>query len=142
MPVIHFGTGSEYVKISLPPSFATEAWLQVDVEIAVCGFQGRIEPWVEPTDIEVFSKQLRALYDSLQGEATFCPRDRQFTIKGRADLWARSRAWIAVRGTVTAPERRLARKMSRRGVLKPLSGPFCPFRTHLGHGLPTTLAWR
>ncbi|MDN3546686.1 hypothetical protein QWZ02_19730 [Kinneretia asaccharophila] len=81
MPVIHFGTSSEYVKISLPPSFSTEAWLQVDVEIAVCGFQGRIEPWVEPTDFEAFTKQLRALYDSLQGEATLCPREGQFTIK-------------------------------------------------------------
>jgi hypothetical protein len=51
------------------------------VEISVCGFQGRIDPWVEPTDFEVFTKQLRALYDSLQGEATFYPREGQFTMK-------------------------------------------------------------
>jgi hypothetical protein len=81
MKVIHFGTDSEYIKITLPHSYSTEGWAQADVEISVNGFQGKINPWVEAADFESFTKTLRALYDSLQGEAEFSPIEKQFTLK-------------------------------------------------------------
>jgi hypothetical protein len=81
MPVIHIGTDSEYVRISLPPSYSTEGWAQADVELSVSGFFGRIQPWVEAADFEIFTEQLRLLYDSLQGKADFTPREEQFTLK-------------------------------------------------------------
>lgn len=81
MPVIHIGSSSEYIKIDLPPSYSKEGWAQAVVEVAVCGFQGRVEPWVEAADFESFTRQLRSLYESLQGEASFKPREGQFTIK-------------------------------------------------------------
>jgi hypothetical protein len=80
MPVIHIGTDSEYVKVSLPPSYTTEGWARAEVEISVSGFHGRIQPWVEAADFEVFTKQLRLLYDSLEGKADFAPREAQFTL--------------------------------------------------------------
>lgn len=81
MLVVHIGSESEYIKISVPPSFSTEGWAQADVEIAVNGFSGRVQPWVEAADFEIFAAQLRSLYDSLQGEAEFSPMERQFTLK-------------------------------------------------------------
>lgn len=81
MNVIHFGTDSEYIKIMLPRSYSTDGWAQADVEISVHGFQGKINPWVEAADFESFTKKLRALYESLQGEAEFSPLDKQFTLK-------------------------------------------------------------
>jgi hypothetical protein len=81
MPVIHIGSDSEYVKISLPPSYSTEGWAQAEVELSVSGFCGRIQPWVEAADFEIFTEQLRVLYDSLQGKADFSPREEQFTLK-------------------------------------------------------------
>ena len=81
MNVIHFGTDSEYVKITLPPSYSTESWAQADVEISVRGFQGKINPWIDAADFEIFAKKLRALYESLQGEAEFSPLEKQFTLK-------------------------------------------------------------
>lgn len=81
MAIIHFGSESEYVKIDLPPSYWTDDWAQADVEIAVRGFRGRIRPWVEAADFDIFTAQLRAMYDSLIGEAEFLPREKQFTLK-------------------------------------------------------------
>jgi hypothetical protein len=81
MSVIHFGTDSEYIKITLPPSYSTEGWAQADVEISVHGFQGKINPWVDAADFENFTTKLRALYESLQGEAEFSPLEKQFTLK-------------------------------------------------------------
>lgn len=81
MGVIHFGSDVEYIKITLPPSYSTEGWAQADVEIFVHGFQGKINPWVDAADFENFTKKLRALYESLQGEAEFSPLEKQFTLK-------------------------------------------------------------
>lgn len=81
MSIIHFGTESEYIKITLPRSYSTEGWAQADVEIAVRCFHGRINPWVEAADFERFTNKLRALYETLQGEAEFSPLEKQFTLK-------------------------------------------------------------
>jgi|APLak6261673822_1056097.scaffolds.fasta_scaffold01002_7 hypothetical protein len=81
MTTIHFGSDSEYIKITLPPSYSTDGWSQADVEIVVSGFQGQISPWVEVADFEIFTLQLRSLYDSLQGNAEFAPIEKQFTLK-------------------------------------------------------------
>ena len=81
MNVIHFGTESEYIKITLPSSYSTEGWAQASVEIAVHRFRGEISPWVEAIDFELFTKQLRSLYESLRGEAEFTPTEQQFTMK-------------------------------------------------------------
>lgn len=81
MNVIHFGTDSEFVEISLPSSYSTEGWVQADIEIAVRCFHGRINPWVEAGDFERFTKSLRTLYETLKGEAEFSPLEKQFTLK-------------------------------------------------------------
>jgi hypothetical protein len=81
MNVIHFGTDSKYIKLTLPDSYSTEGWAQARVEIAVHCFRGEISPWVEAVDFELFTKQLRSLYESLQGEANFKPIEQQFTMK-------------------------------------------------------------
>ncbi|MBL0726087.1 hypothetical protein [Piscinibacter sp. HJYY11] len=81
MNVIHFGTDSEYIKLTLPGSYSREGWAQASVEIAVHCFRGEISPWVETVDFELFTKQLRSLYESLQGEAEFTPIEQQFTMK-------------------------------------------------------------
>ena len=81
MPIIRIGSESEYVSIALPPSYSRDGFAQADVEIAVRCFHGRVSPWIEAADFERFSTQLRAMYDSLQGEAEFSPLDKQFTLK-------------------------------------------------------------
>ena len=97
MPIIHIGTDSEYIKITLPPSYSTEGWAQAEVEISVNGFLGRIQPWVDAVDFEVFTEQLRLLYDSLQGKAEFVPLDAQFTLqlasKGNGHIEMTGVAW-------------------------------------------------
>lgn len=81
MTVIHIGSDSEYIKIGLLPSYSAEDWTQANVEIAVCGFRGKIYPWVEAADFVKFTAQLRAIYESLKGEAEFAPLEKQFTLK-------------------------------------------------------------
>jgi len=81
MNIIHFGSDSEFIEITLPSSYSTEGWAQADVEIAVRCFHGKINPWVDAGDFESFTKKLRTLYDSLQGEAEFSPLEKQFTLK-------------------------------------------------------------
>jgi len=81
MNVVHFGTETEYVKIKLPSSYCEKGWAQADVEIAVQCFSGNIRPWLNVEDMVPFTAQLRALYETLMGEATLSPRDEQFTLK-------------------------------------------------------------
>jgi hypothetical protein len=81
MNIVHFGTRSEYIEISLPESYSIEGWAQAEVEIAVNGFHGKIEPWVDAGDFERFAVQLRALYDTLQGQAELRPLEQQFVLK-------------------------------------------------------------
>lgn len=47
----------------------------------LCIAFGEISPWVEAVDFELFTKQFRTLYESLQGEAEFTPTEQQFTMK-------------------------------------------------------------
>jgi hypothetical protein len=95
MPSIRIGTDSEHIKISLPASYSAEGWAQAEVEICVHGFHGRIWPLVEAIDFQLFATQLRAVYESLEGEATFNPREEQFTLK----VTAKSGGHIEVTGT-------------------------------------------
>lgn len=81
MNMIHIGSESEYVQITLPESYSSEGWAQAEVEIAVHCFHGKIKPWVEAADFEQFTVELRNLYESLQGEARLAPREQQFTLK-------------------------------------------------------------
>ena len=81
MSVVHFGSESEFICISLPSSFTTEGWAQARVDIAVNGFTAQIAPWIEASDLNLFTKQLRGVFETLQGEAEFSPVERQFTFK-------------------------------------------------------------
>lgn len=81
MSVVHFGTETEYVKIKLPGSYCVKGWALAEVEIAVQCFSGNIRPWLDAEDMVPFTTQLRALYETLKGEATLSPRDEQFTLK-------------------------------------------------------------
>ncbi len=81
MAVIHIGSESEYSKITLPSSYSTKGWAQADAKTAVHGFHGQVKPWVDGADFEIFTAQLRLVYESLQGEAEFSPIEKQFTLK-------------------------------------------------------------
>src|SRR5690606_23010440 len=81
MNIIKFGSESEYVKLEIPPSFATEGWAQISAEIRVNCFSGTINPWIDSSDIELFTVSLRKLYETLKGEAEFMPLDKQLTLK-------------------------------------------------------------
>lgn len=81
MSNIHFGTDSVFINIDMPSLFTDEGWCQANVEIAVSGFRGKIKPWVEAVDFNRFAIQLRAMYESLQGQAEFCPLEKQFVLK-------------------------------------------------------------
>ena len=97
MSVIHIGSDSEFIEITLPHSYSTEGWAQADVEIAVHCFRGTIRPWLEAADLEIFTIKLRALYESLQGEAELSPLERQFTLKlvgtGSGHIHVTGEAW-------------------------------------------------
>lgn len=84
MHVIRFGTSSEHIDIAVPGSCMSQGWCQAQVEIAVKGFQGKIEPWVERADFESFAAELRVLYGSLQGNASFSPQEMQLTFSLKA----------------------------------------------------------
>ena len=81
MRVIQIGTDSEHVRLSLPSSFSSEGWAQAQVEIAVAGLSARIEPWIEAVDLLSFAKQLRVVFDTLQGVADYAPLEEQFTLR-------------------------------------------------------------
>ena len=81
MNIINFGSESEYVKLEIPPSFSTECWAQISVEIRVNCFNGTINPWIDSADIELFTVGLRKLYETLKGEAEFLPLEKQLILK-------------------------------------------------------------
>jgi hypothetical protein len=81
MSVVHFGTETEFVKITLPGTYCEKGWAQAEVEIAVQCFNANIRPWLDAEDMVPFTTQLRTLYETLKGEATLSPRDEQFTLK-------------------------------------------------------------
>lgn len=81
MNIVHFGTETEFVEIKLPDSYCEKGWAQADVEIAVQSFSGNIRPWLDAEDMVPFTAELRALYETLEGEATLSPRDEQFTLR-------------------------------------------------------------
>jgi len=81
MNAIRFGSESEHIEIRLPASYSIEGWALAEVQIAVHCFSGAISPFVEKIDFKQFTMQLRALYESLQGEAVFNPAEEQFSFK-------------------------------------------------------------
>jgi len=97
MSVVHIGSDSEYVAITFPASYSTEGWAQADVEISVNCFRGNIRPYIEAKDIGPFTTQLRALYETLKGEASFTPLEQQFTLRiksvGGGRLHLEGEAW-------------------------------------------------
>ena len=95
MSIIQLGSKSEYVKIELTPPFSSEGWCQARVEIAVSGFRGNIEPWLELSDIKRFATQLLTMYESLQGEAKLQPLEEQLVLV----LQAQTGGHIQVQGT-------------------------------------------
>ena len=81
MTAIHIGSSSEFIEIALPASFAKDGWAQANVEIAVRCFRGSVKPWVDIADFERLATGLRAMYESLAGQAEFSPMEGQFTLK-------------------------------------------------------------
>jgi len=81
MPEIIFGTDSEHIRISWSPSLKGDDWGETQVDIAVRSFHGAITPMVEGADLLSFARELRALYDSLDGSAELATRERQIGFK-------------------------------------------------------------
>ncbi|MGM9428850.1 WapI family immunity protein [Hydrogenophaga sp. MI9] len=81
MNTVHFGSESEYVKIELPNSYLSQGWAQAKVEISVNCFQGSIACFFDAADLESFAKQLRSLYDTLNGLAVLKPLDEQLVLE-------------------------------------------------------------
>ena len=88
---IRFGSDTEYIAMSIPSACVTRGFAQANVEIAVRCFRGEIAPWVEGTDLDTFTKALRALYDSVKGEAVLSPRDQQFVLTFKCGVGGRIR---------------------------------------------------
>ncbi|MGE5453197.1 MAG: hypothetical protein ACM3VZ_15305 [Acidobacteriota bacterium] len=80
MTTIHLGSESEYVIVNLPSTFSSGGWNQARVEIAVSGFRGQIEPWLELRDVEKFASELSIVYESLQGQAELHPCEEQLVL--------------------------------------------------------------
>ena len=91
MNTIRFGSDTEYIAMSIPSACVTRGFAQANVEIAVRCFRGEIAPWVEGTDLDTFTKALRALYDSVKGEAVLSPRDQQFVLTFKCGVGGRIR---------------------------------------------------
>jgi len=81
MSTVRIGSNSEYVTITFPPAYSVYRCAYADVEISVNCFHGLICPFVSADDIVLFTKQLRTLYETLEGEAIIMPLDRQFTLR-------------------------------------------------------------
>ena len=94
MHTIQLGSESEHIKITLPGEYSAEGWCKATVEIALPRFSGRIEPWLQASDIERFATELQELHASLRGEAKLRPVEEQFTLL----VQARSGGHIAISG--------------------------------------------
>jgi len=81
MPEITIGTDSEHIRVSWSSPLAGDDWFKARVDIAVRSFHGEITPMVERADLRRFAKELRALYDSLQGVAELSTREGQLGFK-------------------------------------------------------------
>lgn len=81
MPELILGTDSEHLRLSWPSSLGKEDWGDIRVDIRVRSFHGAISPSVEGADLLRFRKELRALYNSLQGVAELSTRERQIGFK-------------------------------------------------------------
>lgn len=81
MTVAHLGSDSEYVKINFKPPFSSEGWCQAEVEIAVSGFHGKIQPWLDGTEVERFVEQLALMYKLLKGGAELKPLEEQIVLR-------------------------------------------------------------
>jgi hypothetical protein len=81
MPLVRFGSSSEYVEFDLPPSLGRKGFADIEVRIQVSAFSGAIRPWIELHDVQRFEAQLKEVYRSLSGSAELVPREEQFTLK-------------------------------------------------------------
>ncbi len=72
-----------------------DAWLIGRVRMSAGGFRAEFEASFEPRDFQEFAKQLRTLYQTLAGNATFEPCERQLALK----LFGNGRGGIQVIGT-------------------------------------------
>jgi hypothetical protein len=97
MNYFHLGSESEFVKMTMPASYVAEGWAQANVEISVNCFSGTIRAYVELDDFVRFFKELKVLYESLQGRAEFSPMDKQIVIavtgNGRGQMLVTGEAW-------------------------------------------------
>jgi hypothetical protein len=88
MFVLKFGSRSnEYVEICLSfPSCDKHgfAWVQTEATLVVENFRGSIQPMFEINDFLRFAPELRKVYETLSGKATFDSREQQlfFTVSG------------------------------------------------------------
>jgi hypothetical protein len=69
------------VKINFKPPFASEGWCQAEVEIAVSGFHGKIQPWLDGAEVEHFVEQLTLMYNLLKGSAELKPLEEQLVLR-------------------------------------------------------------
>ena len=86
----------------MPVRFSEEGWAKIVVELAVDGFRGTIEPYLESDDLARFRAQLQLLYDTLSGTAEIRPVEKQFNLSLQGD----GRGKVIVSGTATTVERR------------------------------------
>lgn len=80
MNTLQIGSDSEFVKITLPSSYPSDEWIETQVEISVNGFHGMLKPYFEVVDFKDFLQDLKAVYDTLQGQAKLVPREEQFVL--------------------------------------------------------------
>lgn len=81
------GAEAEFVEVRLLPGNVPagrgpyESWLVGQVRVSAGGFRAEFEASFEPRDFQEFSRQLRALHQTLAGNASFEPREAQLALK-------------------------------------------------------------
>ena len=89
----------EHFTIDLPDHPpGGEDWFTADVHISINCFQGRVSANFQGSDFPGFRDQLKAMRDTVQGEAALVPLEGQFEVK----LVCNALGQIAVAGTAFA----------------------------------------
>jgi len=86
MHAVLFGSEQgEYLAMRFEqPEPEKQGWIEAEITVAVEAFRGSIEIIFEYVDIAEFERQLRRVYDTLNGRAVFKHRDGQlmFSVEG------------------------------------------------------------
>jgi len=77
---LRVGGGSEFVLFELPAAEVCDGWYYMQVSVAVPGFNGSVQAYLEPADFRHFEQQLKVLHETLRGTAELRPIEKQVVV--------------------------------------------------------------